>query len=95
GTPFSNVLRNKFKELFILTQTILQSHFLVKLQKEGSKKGKIIDISHNLSDIVYAFEHSAYLLDENTPKEPVTSNNVPISALNVDQNQSMYKPNND
>ena len=25
GTPFSNVLRNKFKELFILTQTILQS----------------------------------------------------------------------
>ena len=26
GTPFSNVLRNKFKELFILTQTILQSH---------------------------------------------------------------------
>ncbi|MDK6269343.1 type III toxin-antitoxin system ToxN/AbiQ family toxin, partial [Lactobacillus mulieris] len=24
-TPFSNVLRNKFKELFILTQTILQS----------------------------------------------------------------------
>ncbi|MDT9590253.1 hypothetical protein RON43_03735, partial [Lactobacillus gasseri] len=28
GTPFSNVLRNKFKELFILTQTILQSQFL-------------------------------------------------------------------
>ncbi|KWU15196.1 hypothetical protein AEM00_03515 [Lactobacillus crispatus] len=26
GTPFSNVLRNKFKELFILTQNILQSH---------------------------------------------------------------------
>ncbi|MDK6666455.1 hypothetical protein, partial [Lactobacillus crispatus] len=26
-TPFSNVLRNKFKELFILTQTILQSRF--------------------------------------------------------------------
>ncbi|MEK3648705.1 hypothetical protein AAA413_10405, partial [Lactobacillus crispatus] len=25
GTPFSNVLRNKFKELFILTQNILQS----------------------------------------------------------------------
>ncbi|MCZ3760075.1 hypothetical protein L2026_09545 [Lactobacillus gasseri] len=96
--PNSNYLiLNQKKDLSIVKENNLDLplYFLVKLQKEGSKKGKIIDISHNLSDIVYAFEHSAYLLDENTPKEPVTSNNVPISALNVDQNQSMYKPNND
>ncbi|MCZ3571662.1 hypothetical protein [Lactobacillus crispatus] len=60
GTPFSNVLRNKFKELFILTQTILQSPIASLF--DGDSNLSNIDLSNvnfgnNIGDNGDSFGH--------------------------------------
>lgn len=62
-------------------------YYLVKLNNLNSIKGKIIDSSSTLADIIFAFDNKAELLDNS--KDPVKGEEVPKSALQINHTDSM------
>ena len=62
-------------------------YYLVKLNAFNSENGKIIDSSSTLTDIIYAFDNKAKLLDN--PKDTVKGSEIPKSALKINHTDSM------
>ena len=84
------------KDLIIIKNHKLDKpmYYLVKLNAFNSENGKIIDSSSTLTDIIYAFDNKAKLLDN--PKDTVKGSEIPKSALKINHTDSMnYAKKND
>lgn len=82
-------LINRHKNTLILKKHSLDTpiYLLIQLESNDFKKGTIIDASHTLSDIVYAFEHNAQLIDE--VSYPVKSGPTPDKIPTINRKDSM------